>query len=80
MNIITWYKNKMKELVAEGGYVNTASVRLVDSEGHKIRDISWLFEDYTPEEYKVLSISDDIEFVGDIPFHVISILLKEIEE
>ena len=69
----------MKGIVAEGGYVNTASVRLIDSEGSNIRDIRWLFEDYSPEEYKVLSISDDIEMVEDIPLHVISILLKEIE-
>ena len=80
MNVLTWYKNRMKEVVSEGGYVNTASIRLIDSEGSKTRDIRWLFEDYSPEEYKVLSISDDIELVEDIPFHVISILLKEIEE
>ena len=76
-NALDWYKNKMKELVAEGGYINTASIRLVDSEGSNPRDISWLFEDYSPEEHKVLSIIDYIEMVEDIPLHVISILLKE---
>lgn len=80
MNALDWYKNKMKEIVAEGGYVNTASISLTGSEGHKIRDIRWLFDDYSPEEYKVLSISDDIEFIEDTPLHTVSILLKEIEE
>lgn len=77
MNVLNWYKNKMKELVAEGGYVNTASISLG---GNKIRDIYWLFDDYSPDEYKVLSITDDIEMAGDIPLHTISILLKDIEE
>lgn len=77
MNVLNWYKNKMKEIVAEGGYVNTASISLC---GSKIRDIRWLFDDYSPEEYKVLSITDDIELVEDTLLHNISILLKEIEE
>lgn len=77
MNALEWYRSKMKEIVAEGGYVNTASISLC---GSKTRDILWLFDDYSPEEYKVLSISDDIELVEDTPLHTISILLKEIEE
>ena len=35
MNVLTWYKNRMKEVVSEGGYVNTASIRLIVSEGSK---------------------------------------------
>lgn len=77
MNALTWYKNKMKEIVAEGGYVNTASISVGSN---KIRDVRWLFEDYSPEEYKVLSMSDDIELVEDTLLHNISILLKEIDE
>ena len=64
INALEYYKKRVREITKNGVYVSKASVEL---EGHTF-SIGWLWEDYKPEEYKMLTAMKELcisyEFIG----------------
>lgn len=75
MNALEYYKKRVKEIAKNGGYISKASVEL---EGHTF-SIDWLWEDYKPEEYKMLTADEDVYVMPDgTLLYTITLLMKEV--
>lgn len=73
INALEYYKKRAKEITEGGGYISKVNVAL---EGYDY-DIDWLWEDYKPEEYKMLTADENIYVEPDgTLLHSITLLMK----
>ena len=75
INALDYYKKRVKEIAKNGGYISKATVEL---EGHTY-GIGWLWEDYKPEEHRLLTADEDIYVMPDgTLLYTITLLMKEV--
>ena len=75
INALEYYKKRVREITKNGGYISKASVEL---EGYTY-SIGWLWEDYKPEEYKMLTADEDVYVMSDgTLLYTITLLMKEV--
>ena len=78
INALEWYKEKMKSIVMEKGYVQFVSVIISNEEDNTTKkNLEWLFNHY-PSYYDTLCVDDEISFSNDgTSLHNITIWVKE---
>lgn len=75
INALDYYKKRVKEITKDGGYISKATVEL---DGHTF-SIGWLWEDYTPEEFRLLTADEDVYVMPDgTLLYTITLLMREV--
>ena len=79
INALEWYKEKMKSIVMEKGYVQFVSVIITKEEDNIVKkNLEWLFNYYDPSCYDTFCVDDEISFSNDgTSLHSITIWVKE---
>ena len=79
INALEWYKEKMKSIVMEEGYVQFISIIITETEDNaKKKNLEWLFNYYDPACYDTFCVDDEISFSDDgTSLHNITIWIKE---
>ena len=73
-NVLDWYNKRIEEIQEHNGYI----IKTTICEDYDTKDFDWLIDEYSPEQYKLLRIEEEIEFTKNgTPLYKISIYLNK---